>query len=420
MNKKLLIRFFVLISLIMGQTEGDEFQIPSLFDVWKIEEQGLKVLIRDAVNYYSDSNPEDSIQQMMIYDEIIIIEHKKSKDQIYQLRYGNRGKYQILINEQVKLVLSKTLRIQIIKKKYFYILDKSYIIKTPSSFEKEYLSNRAHWTNNDLYISSGSRALVDRVILRLTELGGFELTPLYALKLETGNEILGFPNQGVIHAGLLNKFFEIGLQMPIPKLLPDEYFKSAVADIDTNRILQGGIGGYGKISFFNMQFQFSFSDLENNKIVTQYIQDSTYIDFMSYSFLGTTELFDLSLRKLGYLQCSLGLSGYEISHRSLLADGSIIERMYNRDGEMLESSTSSFFGPVIRLDYVSKINEKTLDAPFARLLFQINGYKNSASWMSGIEISIKKFGFDLIYKHSIDEVDWSPSNELYFSVNYFR
>ena len=47
---------------------------PNLLEVWTIEEYGLRESIIEAINYFSEQNPADSIKKIEIYDELIVIE----------------------------------------------------------------------------------------------------------------------------------------------------------------------------------------------------------------------------------------------------------------------------------------------------------------------------------------------------------
>ena len=416
----------LLLSSLFSQSQWSRLD-PNLVEVWTIEEYGLRESIIEAINYFSEQNPADSIKKIEIYDELIVIESLKARGQIFQLAYGNRGNFEILDKEEVMWVLSEKQREYILpsdggRKEYFFINDKSYLTNRSGDLDLDYLNNRNYWTNRDIYLSVGSRTLFDKLILRLTSVGGINLTPLYALSINVGNEILGFPSssQGVLHFGLLNKVFETGIQFPIPSFVPGEYSHFVIPSADTSKTLSGGFGGYGRISIFGLQTQLSFSDFVNNQYVTENVQDSTFIDFMQFSFLATKQ-FQVPIKEFAYALFRIGGGMYEIAHRSILDDGSISERTFDRNMDPLDASETAFMGAVVRLDIISKVKKGTGSAlttlPFVEVFGQINAYKNNKSMLAGAGINYKNLGVDFTYKIALDDVDWMPDSELFVSVN---
>ena len=416
----------LLLSSLFSQSQWSRLD-PNLVEVWTIEEYGLRESIIEAINYFSEQNPADSIKKIEIYDELIVIESLKARGQIFQLAYGNRGNFEILDKEEVKWVLSEKQREYILpsdggRKEYFFINDKSYLTNRSGDLDLDYLNNRNYWTNRDIYLSVGSQTLFDKLILRLTSVGGVSLTPLHALSINVGNEILGFPSssQGVLHFGLLNKVFETGIQFPIPSFVPGEYSHFVIPSADTSKTLSGGFGGYGRISIFGLQTQLSFSDFINYQYVTENVQDSTFIDFMQFSFLATKQ-FQVPIKEFAYALFRIGGGMYEIAHRSILDDGSISERTFDRNMDPLDASETTFMGGVVRLDVISKVKRGTGSAlttlPFVEVFGQINAYKNNKSMLAGAGINYKNLGVDFTYKIALDDVDWMPDSELFVSVN---
>ena len=199
---------------------------PALYNVWTIEEFEMRVMINTSIEYYVDVNPEDSLFKMNPNDKIIIIESKKAPNEIFEFRYGNKGVYHIISNEQIKWVLPKKLRSLIMEKNYYYINNDSYIRNVQNSREKEFLTNQFYWTNRDVYLSAGSKFFFDRFIYRLSSIGGIPINPSYAVSVRAGNDLLGFSggSKGMLDIGLLGRVYEIGVQTPIFKFLPGEYF----------------------------------------------------------------------------------------------------------------------------------------------------------------------------------------------------
>ena len=304
---------------------------------------------------------------------------------------------------------------------YHHISDKSYLNLT-GDLNLEYLNNKNYWTNRDVDLSVGSKILFEKLILRVTSIGGENITPLYALVIRAGNEILGVPSvsQGVVHFGLLNRNFETGIQLPVPSFIPDEYGHFVMPSADTSKTLSGGFGGYGRISIFGLQTQLSFSDFINYQYVTENVQDSTFIDFMQFSFLATKQ-FQVPIKEFAYALFRIGGGMYEIAHRSILDDGSISERTFDRNMDPLDASETTFMGGVVRLDVISKVKRGTGSAlttlPFVEVFGQINAYKNNKSMLAGAGINYKNLGVDFTYKIALDDVDWMPDSELFVSVN---
>ena len=112
----------------------------------------------------------------------------------------------------------------------------------------------------------------------------------------------------------------------------------------------------------------------------------------------------------------LGAGYYEIAHRSLTNDEKIVERYKSKSGDPYDDSKSSFIGAIVRADLITIMKERLL--PITHLYLQVNGYKGNSSWQSGFNFNIKSLGLDLIYKQSIDKVDWAPNQEVFISFNY--
>ena len=186
--------------------------------------------------------------------------------------------------------------------------------------------------------------------------------------------------------------------------------------MDKDRLLQGGIGGYGRVSLFGSQVQLSFADINENKLIKDNIEDSTFVDFMSFSVSSVTDIFHKPLMKLGHLKGMMGIGYYEISHKSLSNDGAFIDRIATRDNLIHESTNSRFAGAMIRCDFITIIKNDSF--PLFQLHTQVNAYKGNSSWQLGGGINYKNLGFDFTYKHSVDNVDWAPKDEAFLSFNY--
>ncbi|SVC51518.1 uncharacterized protein METZ01_LOCUS304372, partial [marine metagenome] len=305
---------------------------PRLHEVWTIEDLGFKELVRNSINNFINGNPEDSLPRVDFSDKVIIIVKKTNLTTIFQLRYGSSEPFYILSKEYVEWALSKRLRYEILggndeRKDYHYINNKTYIMSSKSSNEEEYYLNRDSWAVKDRYVSVGS-PVFDRIDLKFLDIGGAKILPNYALTIRSGNELLGFPNstQGHITIGLLNPTFEMGVQIP-NLAISKEFPRFGIADIDTSKMLTGGIGGYAKIALFGTQLSISFSGLSDNQLITENIEDSTFIDIMSYSFLGLRQITERSIGNFGFLKIRGGVGIFEISHRSMALDGSFINRV---------------------------------------------------------------------------------------------
>lgn len=185
-----------------------------------------------------------------------------------------------------------------------------------------------------------------------------------------------------------------------------------------NNYLEGGFGGYGKVLLLNQfQVQLSFSEMIEHPFLLDQISDSTFINFLNLStFLGCDINFNKPIFGLGYLKGMLGAGYYEISHRSLTNDEKIVERYKSKNGDPYDDSKSSFISAIVRADLITTMKERLL--PITHLYLQVNGYKGNTSWQSGFNFNIKSLGLDLIYKQSIDKVDWAPNQEVFISFNY--
>jgi hypothetical protein len=418
MKKNFLISLLFLFLSLFASDESEKLNT-QLFNVWTVEALEMKLMINNSIEYYVDANPEDSLKKIKQNDKIVIIESKKDPKKIFELRYGNRGKYTILDNEMVKWVLPKKLRGLIIEKEYYFINDDSYIRNVTDNYEKEFFENYFFWTNRDIYFSIGSKSSFDRAIYRLSSIGGSSIYPSLALSMRAGNDLLGYPNdsKGTLDFGLLGKIYEIGIQTPIFDIMPS--FHTVIIEPE-ERKLQGGLGGYGKVSMFGSQIQLAFTDVSNNKLIRERIEDSLYVDYMSLSALWVKELFNKNLAKFGHLKVMAGLGYYEISHKTLKNDGLFEDRIIGRDGLPYENPSSSFLGLMIRSDLISLIKSDTNNLPLVHLFSQINGYNGDKSWMVGLAINYKRIGVDISYKRSVDNVDWAPEEALYASINYSR
>jgi len=413
--------FIISITILLTVVLADTKQLnPDLFNVWTVEEVGLRELIRESVEYYIEANPSDTlILELMPYDKIIVIESKKMIDKIFEIRYGNRGKLTPLDADQVKWIFSKKLRQIIIEKDYFYIHDAKFFKNPTNSSEMDYIDNDSFWTNRDIQISLGSRVIIDKAIIRLTNLGGIQINPIYAFSFGVGNEIIGYPNVslGTTNIGLLNKYFEIGIQTPIPDVISDNYSRFLTDDEES---LQGAIGGFGAVSLFGLRAQFSFSELINNKFVIDNLHDTSYVDHMSISLSGVGNLFKAKLDKYGVFVFRGGLGYYKISHREIDQNGHVVERFKDKSNNSYDDSFSSFIGPIIRIDYLSRIKSNSNNLPSLQSFLQFNGYEGDLSVLANLTVHKSIFGISLTYKNSFDAVDWAPNNELYlnFSVAF--
>ena len=126
--------------------------------------------------------------------------------------------------------------------------------------------------------------------------------------------------------------------------------------------------------------------------------------------------FKTSFLKLGYLKGMLGFGYYEISHKSLTSDDLFVNRLQTKNGKILEESKTNFIGAMVRSDFITPIKQNKF--PLLHLYAQVNAYEGNSSWQTGAGINIKSFGIDVTYKHSIDDVDWAPKDELFLSINY--
>lgn len=391
---------------------------------WIIEELALTELVYDEIDYFTDNNPEDSLPKMNRSDNIVVIISKKNPNEILELWYGKQGDFQVLSDNQLKWVLPKKVRKLIVEKDYFYITDDSFLLGKQRSKEMEFLRKQFFWTNRDVYLSSGSKFILDKMVFRVTSVGGVSVSPVYAASISIGNEFLGYPgdSKGTMNVGFLGEFYEIGFQTPIPSFVPDDIFRFELENSETSlNSLQGSLGLFGRVSLFGSQIQLGFSDVDGSEMVTsmQDVQDSLYYDYMSLSYSAITDIFDKRILNIGHVKAMLGIGSYRVSHKTLNEDGLFIDRNVDKSGLELEDSHSVFPGAMIRLDFVTAMNEASNNFPLLQCYTQINAYEGNKSWMVGGNVSIGKIGFDITYKKSIDEVDWAPADEALISVNYF-
>ena len=144
MMKKYIILCYFISMITSANAKENETLNPQLYNVWTVEELALKIMTYQEIEYYVGANPEDSMRQISYNDKIIVIESKKNLGNIYELRYGSSGDYQSIDKKQVKWVLPKTLRSEIIDKHYYYVSDDSYIRDLQNSLEREYYCRSIH------------------------------------------------------------------------------------------------------------------------------------------------------------------------------------------------------------------------------------------------------------------------------------
>ena len=222
----------------------------------------------------------------------------------------------------------------------------------------------------------------------------------------------------MIDVGLLSPNYEIGIQTPVLELIDENSLHKKIGENRENQYLQGGLGGYGKVLLLNQfQVQLSFSEMVDNKLFLDQIKDSTFIDYLSLSIFSSYDFnFNKPILGLGYLKGMLGVGYYEISHQTLTNEENFINRFESKNGTILDASKSSFIGAMARADLITSMKEQIL--PITHLYLQVNGYKGNSSWQTGLNFNIQSLGVDLIYKQSLDIVDWAPNKELFLSVNY--
>ena len=399
----------------------DRLLDPNFHDVWTVEDLGYKELIAKSINDFINGNPIDSLPKIETSHRMIIVVRKTNSDEIFQLRYGVNKPYQILNNTYVQWALSQTLRKEILggdneRLDYYHINNKTYITNSLSLPEQEYLYNRDNWSLKDVYVSLGN-PFFDRVDLKAGQIEGAKILKIFALTMRSGEELLGFPNstQGHMRIGLLNTSFETGIQLPkFAQLVP----RIGVAEIDSGKVLSGGIGGYTKLNLFDTQFSLSFSGLSESQWITDNLDDSTYINHMNYSFMVLRGISSRSIGKYGLINVRAGYGLFEISHKSLLPDGSFINRMKNRKGDPLVSHTTKYMGPMMRFDYVSKVR-KNSSLPLLELFAQFNLYSNYNMAIGGLSLNFNQIGFDVKYKQSQQSVDWEPKAGVFVSFNWY-
>ena len=411
--KKYTIFIYLILFGASLDAKDNEILDPRMYNVWTIEELALKMMIQEEINYYVNANPEDSMKQINYGDKIIIIESKKNLYNIYQLRYGNSGNYQSIDGKKIKWVLPEKLISTITdeEKFYYYNSDDSYIRDIENSLEKEFFSNQFHWTNTDIHVSiANKKPFFDRFI--------YPISPANALSIKVGDELLGYPgdSKGMMNLGLLSPNYELGIQLPTLGVPGDNTAHFILEEGNDNPYLQGGIGGYGKVLLNQLQVQLTFADMGENKLTRDNVKDSIFVDYLSLSVFGGYEfiLNKKPLLKLGYLKAMFGFGYYEISHKSLNPDDQFVDRLQSKTGEILDGPTTSFAGMMIRADFITPIKRKF---PLLHLHAQVNPYKGNSSWQTGVAFNIGAFGLDMIYKHSIDMVDWAPIDEIMISLN---
>ena len=187
-------RIFTFIFLIFSVSilHSQNFD-PIKNESWLIEELAIKDLVNTEIDYFTEKNVEDSLPKMKLSDNVIVIISKKNTNEILELWYGTQGDFQVLSDERLKWVLPNQVRKLILKKDYFYITDDSFLTGENRSSEVEFLKKQFFWTNRDVYLSSGSRFILDRMVFRVTNVAGRSVQPVYAASVRIGDVLLGFP-----------------------------------------------------------------------------------------------------------------------------------------------------------------------------------------------------------------------------------
>lgn len=425
--KNLVLITMILSSFSFSYSQEDERLLdPRYYDVWTIEDLGYKDLIVGSINDFIAGNPSDSLPRIESNQRIVIIVKKTDADVIFQLRYGTSKPYQILNANYVKWALSKRLRYEIIggdnkRKDYYYINNKIYITNATSEPEFDYFNDRENWSVRDVYVSLLSPAGSDRIDIKASSLSGLKVLKTYALSLRTGDKLLGYPDisQGHMKVGILNPSFELGMQIPV---LEKAYSPIGINVADSSKVLSGGIGGYARVNLFGTTLNLSYSNLSENQFVTERLIDSTAIDYMRYSFIFYRSVSSTALGKggkYGMLNVRGGFGTYEVSHQSLNSKGVYEDRIRSKDGNILESPKTTFMGPMLRFDYISKLKNETA-FPLLEFFGQVNLYKNNSIALAGLSINLNNFGIDATHRYSLEDFDWSPKGgQTFVSFNYY-
>ena len=119
---------FFCISITILFSNKDRFLTPQNYNTWVIKEPALKELIYEEIEYFIKYNSEDSLNIIKSTDQFIIIESKKQRGVIYELRYGQDGKYQFIDKKLINWVLPEKLRTEIINKDYKIKVTKDLVI----------------------------------------------------------------------------------------------------------------------------------------------------------------------------------------------------------------------------------------------------------------------------------------------------
>ena len=401
--------FFVFLSYLFAQEELD----PLKFEAWVVEYPGYRLLIKNAIINYRDMNPDEQadIHEPKTSDKYIIVRSYMKKGDIYQLWFGSGSKFTILDRKKVEWIFGKTLRETLLDREGYFSNDTRIVFMGEGGKEQkaiDYLNNLTTWSNTDLVLG------LDRVVSGVSILSPKSTEAAdYSVVARWGNEQLGYPYRslGLINIGVLNRFFELGVQMPTVTT----YLNGMVIEpTDVDRSLNGGWGGYGRFSLKKFNGQISFTTpAHESDAASLALTDSANVNVMSLSYL-----FNFSLPLKGILPFDIGtvvlkpgVFSYRVAHRSIVA-GEYIDRVTNTLGNDYDSADTDYRGLFLRLEGISKLTT----GGFPRLEYTAQLLVGD-SFLTSVTANINgKFGVSATYVQFIEEHEWAPLQAAYFGA----
>ena len=251
---------------------------PRKFESWTIEDQKYRIRIEEFINnQYRIMHPGDTlIADVKDNDKLIIVKSLLDNDiskQLYEIWYGEDGKYSIIPREKISWVFGTEFQKLILEKNYFYLeSDVVFYNSEQGRIANTYPSINDIWTQRSLNIST------QKIVAKIPQ------RPDLAVALNLSQPLSGFP-KGVmrtIDVGLVLRLAEIGLRIPFSSYkfpiydLNNSSFTSSVGD----SLFHMNFGGYGKFNVVGLSGNlFVHHPISKNKEIENLnaFSDSIYV-----------------------------------------------------------------------------------------------------------------------------------------------
>ena len=473
---------FVSGKVIIKVNDAKETEVVTLdkrkYISWTVDHQPYHILLEDAIKNYMSlkySNLKDGgtiedgqdtfVREMQPTDQVIIVQDKDNKNEIYEIWYGNGLDFTIIDREKIDWVFSQDIQNVLIAKDEYLTSDSETVF-----YESErdrlmagYGSIFSVWHANNFKMSLSSFSMRSNLLQ-------------YSSNMRIGNELIGLPGllAGSSELGVATQRSEFGIRVPFSfdlgkiggydgiDVVSDEYLglyaRGNIENIFSTKTNLYALMGFTFYPSSSGEKLYSPQDLSNKSLLeTSYWKDKNNdienINILdSYALAATTVEVPVKLPTIGRLTASPGFHYLKLVHKlkdsSEEADSTnrkLLDRTFYNQKLSLDSLASwkydqlnnegnsytrlrSFY---IRFDLTGQIGEKPkfierlsfLDfiqlskVPFYEISLQ---YISGLNMITTVNLNISDeigVSFTRLSKNESLEGNWM-SNNIWVGLNY--